>query len=269
MNEHHPVKKMTHKNVLRFFVCLLIAFLLWFYVMYTESPEYDQEYTNIRVELRGYTPSYEFDIEYPETIDVTFRGTNVDLAQCDSDDIVAVIRFPSELTSSGERSVTVAFEFLNGVSLEPLKEVRTTLSLVDADIKEQVFENVRVEIGGQKIENYEILTTAIPQLTVRGRAEDLLLLQNQGITATASLTHDHINTIRDKVQDDEPYEMTMKVDISLPEGMSCWTSSDSDEVITTVLVRKLQGDDTNEIPDGFESESQDGDGQARESERKS
>lgn len=240
MNESSSIKKTPRKGVLRFFICLLIAFLLWFYVMYTENPEYDQRYTDIRVELRGYTPSYEFDIEFPETIDAVFRGTNVDLAECKSDDIVAVINFPSELTSSGARSVTVSFEFLNDVTLTPLKEVRTTLSMQEADIREEVFTNIPVTVTGQEgslIEGYDIKALSIPELTVRGRAEDLALIREQEFKATASLSYHLINDIRDKVKDDATHEFTVEVTVNLPAvGMTCWTTLESTVINTTLSV---------------------------------
>ncbi len=241
MNERHTVKRLTHQNVIRFFVCLLVAFFLWFYVMYTENPEYDQKYTDIRVELRGYTPDYEHDIEFPATIDAVFRGTNVDLSQCKSEDIVAVINFPTEFTSSGDRSVTVGFEFLNDVTLTPLKEVRTTLSLKDADIREEVFENVPVEVTGQagsQVETYKFEALAVPMLTVRGRTEDLELLKKQGIKATASLSPELINDIHAKVNDDKVHDFTVSVTVTLPAvGMTCWATQESSVVYTMVSVR--------------------------------
>ena len=240
MNERQSKTKVTRENVTRFIICLLIAFLLWFYVMYTENPEYDQKYTDIRVELRGYTPSYEFDIEYPETIDVTFRGTNIDLAQCKSEDIVAVINFPNEFTS-GDRSVSVSFEFLNDVTLTPLKEVRTTLSLKDADILTQIFTDVSVNVighAGSQIEKYEFTPVSLPKLTVRGRAEDFDWLESHGINAAVSLSADQINEIYEKVETNGIYEFTMTVTLNLPEGMTAFASPESTEIKTTLLVKK-------------------------------
>ena len=197
MNDRHSTKRLTREKLTSFILCLLVAFLLWFYVMYTENPEYDQKYTDIRVELRGYSPIYEFDIEYPETIDVTFRGTNVDLAQCKSDDIVAVINFPSEFTSSGDRSVDVRFEFANDVTLTPLKDVRTTISLKEADIQTQEFSDLEVTVvgmHGSQVEGYEFKASSLPSLTVKGRTEDLNALVAKNI-ATVSLSADQINEI--------------------------------------------------------------------------
>lgn len=241
MSERHTSKKMTRQAVIRFFVCLLVAFFLWFYVMYTEKPEYDQKYTDIRVELRGYTQSYEHDIDFPKTIDAVFRGTNIDLAECKSEDIVAVIHFPTEFTSSGERSVAVSFEFLSDVSLTPLKEIRTTISMTDADIREEVFLNVPIVVTGQagtpQIENFHFEALSLPELTVRGRVEDLELLRTQGITATVELDSVLINSIRDKVTDHQTHEFSADVNVTLPsDKMECWTTLESTVINTTLLV---------------------------------
>lgn len=230
-------KKITKSIVARFLICLCIAFVLWFYVMYTESPEYDRVYHDIRVEVRGYTDSYQYDLIYPETISVTFRGTNVDLSKCESENIVAIVDLGSDLKEGAHVFSVKEYLFSGDTKLKPLSDVRLTIRKEAVEMYSHSFENISVSVSGfenSSLKDMEFSAEAISSLTITGRQEDIEALKREGVRANVSLTADDLNAFVEALNNGDTYEKYMTVNLTLKDGMTYSTSGDA-TVLTTVV----------------------------------
>lgn len=105
-------------------VCLLLAVVLWLYVMYVAAPEYDLVYHNIPVTVIA-TSDYPFTGEIDNAlISVRVRGTKAKLAEYDSTDITAYVRLSdvagegSGLTPDNLYTATVQFTMPEGLTVE-------------------------------------------------------------------------------------------------------------------------------------------------------
>ncbi|MBQ8186694.1 MAG: hypothetical protein IJ037_07460 [Clostridia bacterium] len=94
-DEHtEAVKHSTHQNLLAKVMCVIAAFCLWIYVMQVESPEYEEVFSHITVELVGTEELIESKgltiySGYGQVIDVTLSGKKSVISKLTEKDIVA------------------------------------------------------------------------------------------------------------------------------------------------------------------------------------
>ncbi len=238
MSAREEKHRLTRKTVLRFFICLTVSFFLWLFVMYTESPEYEQTYEDIRLEVRNYHEVYEYDLIVPENVTAKFRGTNVDLAACDKDDITAVLDMGPEGIFSGTRNLVVSFEFDGETLLTPLYEVRIPVFFKEAEMKKHSLSGVSVSyvrgMAGTQIEDYTWSASFLSDLVVQGRVEDIDSLYPNDIFAYIELSTDDIHKIVTATRDEqESCTLTLSV---LFEDLGGVTATKSDGSPVTIDV---------------------------------
>lgn len=81
------------QHIIAKIVCLLLAVVLWLYVMYAEAPVYSEVYEGVNVIVNGDPAEWRID---DPTISVRVYGTKMELASYTAEDIVAYI-LPSDL----------------------------------------------------------------------------------------------------------------------------------------------------------------------------
>ncbi len=81
------------RHIVAKIVCLLLAVVLWLYVMYAEAPIYSEVYEGVTVTVSGDTAVWHID---DPTISVRVYGTKMELASYSAQDIVAYV-LPSDL----------------------------------------------------------------------------------------------------------------------------------------------------------------------------
>ena len=226
----------SRENILRFVLCLAVAFFLWLFVMYVENPEYEREYDDIRVEVRNAATPYDYDLVFPEKVTASFRGTSVALAGCDSEDIIAVIYLDNSIFTD-KRSVVVEYEFKDGVKLTPLEEMRLNVSYREVTMHTKEFNNVPVTVqgvdGSTELANYEISAAALSSVTVKGRQEDISALQISQLKPIAILSADDINAIRAALANGGTTERTLTVTFETESGMSYLNAEGGFQFTTT------------------------------------
>ncbi len=93
-------------------VCLLLALIIWLYVMEVENPDWEEEYTGIPVELAN-TDEIEIDHDltiyggYSNNIDITLRGRRNQLSAITAEDIKATADV-SEISEPGEYTLPIS-----------------------------------------------------------------------------------------------------------------------------------------------------------------
>ena len=138
-------------KILPFLLCILIAFLVWIYVMYVNEPEYVHEYDGISVSTRDVPTRFrDCEIIIDDTVSASFRGTNVDLAKCENGGIngyVSLTRF----SEPGIYETEVAFEYPVGVGLTPLESVKVKVEIREPKIYTRYFAQIPIEIQNSNV----------------------------------------------------------------------------------------------------------------------
>ena len=225
----------TRAGVLRFVLCLASAFLLWLFVMYTESPEYDRQYDGIRVEVRNADVRYDYDLVYPKSISASFRGTNVALAGCSSDDITAVIYLDGG-AFTGTKAFVVEYEFKNDVKLKALEEKRIEVECRPADLESVPVNNVPVALSGLEGTGIDKENIDISSLNVLAwaRAEDVgFLADASALKATATFSSDSITKMLETAEG-EAITFSVSVTFEADSGILYKPTEGNGEVCVTV-----------------------------------
>lgn len=225
----------TRSGVLRFVLCLASAFLLWLFVMYTESPEYDRQYDDIRVEIRNADLPYDYDLIYPKSISASFRGTNLALADCDSEDITAVVYLDGGFFT-GVKAFVVEYEFKNGVRLKALEEKRIEVECRPADLESVPVNDVPVSLSGLEGTGIDKANIDVSSLNVFAwvRTEDISFLSDaSALKATATFSSDSITKMLETAEG-EAITFSVSVAFEADSGILYKTAEGNGEVAVTV-----------------------------------
>lgn len=111
------------RHLLARVVCLLLAIVIWLYVMYAAAPPYDETYTDIPVVVLE-SDEIPFAGSADSLPSIRILGSKMALANCEKEDIVATVSL-SDLVD-GTRplvdgmlySLKVSFETPEGISVE-------------------------------------------------------------------------------------------------------------------------------------------------------
>ncbi len=113
-------KKNTASNVIIFIICVLIAFSLWVYVMLTESPDNEQIFHHLQVELTNTDVLAKNGLSiyggYGNLIDVTLAGSRSVLSKLTNQDII-VTADTSNCTDSGRFDCVIKVDVPPGCKL--------------------------------------------------------------------------------------------------------------------------------------------------------
>lgn len=153
-------------------VCLLLALIIWLYVMEVENPDWEEEYTGIPVELAN-TDEIEIDHDltiyggYSATVEITLRGRRNQLSNITADDIKATADV-SEISEPGEYTLPISVSVPNDSELVE-SSVESVTVLVDKRERKTV--NIIPKYSGLIIEDGYIQGEPVlssPTVTVTG-----------------------------------------------------------------------------------------------------
>lgn len=103
-------EKKSH-NIVPKLTCLLLAFILWLYVMDTENPDWEETYKSIPVSLIN-TDEIEIDngltiySGYMNSVDITLRGRKTEISDVEADDI-SITADVIEIKEAGEYTLPI------------------------------------------------------------------------------------------------------------------------------------------------------------------
>ncbi len=135
-------------------LCLLIAFVIWFYVMQVDSPEYTETFHSVDVSLSN-TAILEGEqglsvySGYGATVDITIIGQKSLIDKLSADDF-SVSADLSQINTPGMHSVAVDVKLPSGVSMEALSQ--NTVQ-VYVDEKSSVVTEIRAKLTAFTIES--------------------------------------------------------------------------------------------------------------------
>lgn len=186
--------KKSFDRVWPFLLCILLSFVVWFYVMYVQAPEYEYTYENIPLSVKNIPPMFsDYKVQVYETeITAEFRGTNMDLAKCGSGDIKATLDL-SSIVSPGLANVPVTYEYPSGISLTCVENISVWVNITAP--QSRYFKGIPVVIenngerGISELNGY--LLTAVPETVeayITSTDDKFQLLDSDSIIAIADVS---------------------------------------------------------------------------------
>ena len=187
--------KKNFDRFLPFLLCIILAFVIWLYVMYVRAPEYVHEYEDIQVTVKNLPAKFtDYKIQvYETTVTANFKGTNNSLSKCRSSDIKAVLDL-SGVSTAGLTSVPVTYEYPNGVALVCVDSISVWVNLTAP--QSRYFTGIPVvvekngELGIQAVGNFKI--SPIPETVeayITSTDENFKLIDSSGIIAVADVSN--------------------------------------------------------------------------------
>lgn len=153
-------------------VCFIGAFILWFYVMQVESPEYQQVFSLVPVTFEGaskigteYGLSVYSGMEKP--VEVTVKGKKSDISKIKLEDIVATVDL-SSISKSGDYKLNVNVELPSNLTVEA---VYPNVISVYVDEKTSATLEIIASLGNISIESPNYMADPViddPEVTVTG-----------------------------------------------------------------------------------------------------
>lgn len=140
-NINEPKRASRASNIIALAVCFVIAFLVWFYVMQTESPEYEETFVRVPVAVENVnqlTSVSKLSVisGWDHTASLTVKGRKSDIAKINENDLKLYVDV-SGLDVSGEKSVEVKAVIPGALQLVSVSPATVTV-VVDEVITKKV-----------------------------------------------------------------------------------------------------------------------------------
>ena len=178
-------------KVIPFLVCVVIAFLIWTFVMYIQPQKYVHEYRDIPVYIQDVPPRF-MDCEIKlgtDKVSAEFYGTNIALAKCERGSMYGLVHIGS-FTEPGSYEADVVFYYPAGAALDCLDTVKVPVTIVAPELYTKYFSKIPVELEhkGEKtdliLEKYDISAVQNSvDAVITSSSEELLSLPQDKITA--------------------------------------------------------------------------------------
>ncbi len=196
----HETKRSLHSDLPVKILCVLAAFCLWIYVMQVESPEYEQIFSHITVQLpetdhltRAGVTVYS---GYGQMIDVTLAGKKSVLSKLKTEDIVATADFSGVEAEADRYHCKIIVDVPAGCKLVGLSQEYVSIYLDEADtVNIELTEsrgNTRLPDGcttGLIQFAAEQITVQGPRKTVEKVAKAVVNIDLSGVTSTITRTY--------------------------------------------------------------------------------
>lgn len=164
-------------NLIPRIVCFVFAFIMWIYVMVVDSPDYEQRFDGVPVDIVGATAleknsSFSVFSASDITVDVTVKGQKSVISRYSKDDIKVEVDV-SGITDGGKQTLPMYFDLPSGLSL-----VSSSQSTVDlfVDRKVTLEFDVKPKLSSYKLgTDYELGQITCNPQTVRVEGPDSLV----------------------------------------------------------------------------------------------
>ena len=125
------IKNSKNKNLILFVLCLIGAFGIWIYAMQADSPEYEETFTSIKVELINVAAlenvaGLSIFSGYDDVISVTLVGTKSEVTAISAGDITATADV-SSITKAGTYAINISVNVDGNVFVKALSKNSITV----------------------------------------------------------------------------------------------------------------------------------------------
>ena len=100
--EQDTPKKSRRGNIIALVICIFVAIGIWAYVMYTDPAIHEKEFSGVRVTCEN----DDYNVQILDEVDVTVKGTNINITEISKSDIKVVI-LKKEIVGTGEYRVDI------------------------------------------------------------------------------------------------------------------------------------------------------------------
>lgn len=196
MKKNNSSRKDSH--ILAKILCVVAAFFLWIYVMSVESPEHEEPFSHIAVNLENVDELTDRSLAvyngYGTLIDVTLAGKKSVLSKLNEEDIVATVDV-SDIESSGRYSCKITVDVPSGCKLVGQSQDalsvyvdRAEKSMIDlTELRENT--NLPDDAFTGSVEfPVDKITVEGPAMVVSKVAGALVTLDMSGVTKTTKMT---------------------------------------------------------------------------------
>jgi len=162
------IKNSKNKNLILFVLCLIGAFGIWIYAMQADSPEYEETFSSIKVELINTTAlesgaGLSIFSGYDDVISVTLVGTKSEVTAISAEDITATADV-SSITEAGTHAINIMVNVDGNVFVKALSKNSIT---VYADENETIIVKIEKKYRSVTVPtSYELGEMVLNQDTV-------------------------------------------------------------------------------------------------------
>lgn len=194
-----PLEHGNHAGLAVKILCILAAFFLWVYVMMVESPEYEETFSHIVVDLAGTEELSKNDLAiysgYGTMIDVTLSGKKSVITKLNESEIIATADMSNIAEGSGRYDCKVTVDVpagckLVGMSQETISVYLDTAAQIAVDLTERR-DNTNLPEGcytGTIDFPVDKITVTGPSKYLEKIDKAILPLDLSGVTQTTTMT---------------------------------------------------------------------------------
>ncbi len=184
--ERTPVRRTSSRgNLVAWILCLVAAFIMWIYVMAVESPEHEQIFSHLPVELTGTEVLADNELAvysgYGTMIDVTLSGKKSVVSRLSERDIVVTADLKN-ITDGGRYTLKVTVDVPAGCKLAGMSQ--NTISVYVDQAMTMTFDLTEHRINTNLPEGCFTGTVEFPvdKITVRGPRNVLTRVERAEVT---------------------------------------------------------------------------------------
>ncbi|MCR4904697.1 MAG: hypothetical protein K6A33_01345 [Clostridiales bacterium] len=184
--EKTPVRRTSSRgNLVAWILCLVAAFIMWIYVMAVESPEHEQIFSHLPVELTGTEVLADNELAvysgYGTMIDVTLSGKKSVVSRLSERDIVVTADLKN-ITDGGRYTLKVTVDVPAGCKLAGMSQ--NTISVYVDQAMTMTFDLTEHRINTNLPEGCFTGTVEFPvdKITVRGPRNVLTRVERAEVT---------------------------------------------------------------------------------------
>ena len=196
----HEVKRSLHTDLAVKILCVLAAFCMWIYVMQVESPEHEQIFSHITVQIPDMDNLTKEGVSiysgYGQMIDVTLAGKKSVLSKLTEDDIVATADFSGVEAVADRYHCRIIVDVPAGCKLVGLSQEYVSIYLDESD---KVNVNLSENRGNTHLPDgcstgliqfsTEQITVSGPVKAVAKVAKAVVNIDLSGVTSTITKTY--------------------------------------------------------------------------------
>ena len=108
--------KIFNTNMFARVISVLLAFIIWFYVMSTDNPSYNKTFADITIEIDDSYTEFSTYTPYEYKVDITLEGRKGDINAITLNDITAYVD-TSTITASGRYTLDVQIDVPNNIAV--------------------------------------------------------------------------------------------------------------------------------------------------------
>ena len=164
-------------------ICLFLAIIIWFYVVYNSAPDYEKSFEGVVVQPVNVRVLDEYNLTVSEeilsTVDVIIYGKRGDISSYSANEVKATIDFIG-ITQAGEHLLPITLELPNGASIKNYSPKNITVSVQEITEKTVpiIAKPSYVSVYDSDVTCKDYYGNVITEVTINGPAANVALVDH-------------------------------------------------------------------------------------------